>query len=178
MMTIRHRASTTRHIVTDQSGQAMLEFAVIASLLIVLVFAIIDFGRAFNQMQVMVGLTRQGSNLASRGTSLTDSAKAVVNGDAPLDLNSNGEVIVTSVTNNASGNIITGQVTQGAMSQASKVGQGVGTAASLPATAIAMLQPGQTIYITEVFYNFQPITPISTLLNIVMPPTFYQAAYF
>jgi len=178
MLTAGHRPSTTRNIVADQSGQAMLEFAIIASLVIIMVFAIIDFGRAFNQMQVMVGLTRQGSNLASRGTSLTDSAKAVVAGDAPLDLNTNGEVILTSVTNNASGNIITGQVTQGAMSQASKIGQGVGATASLPSNAIAMMQPGQTIYITEVFYTYQPITPISTLLNIVMPSTFYQAAYF
>ena len=156
----------------------MLEFALIASLVIIMVFAIIDFGRAFNQMQVMVGLTREGSNLASRGTSLTNAANAVVAGDAPLNLNTSGEVIVTSVTNNSSGNIISGQVVEGGLTQTSKIGSGVGTTASIPATAAAMLQPGQTIYITEVFYNFQPITPISSLLNIVMPSVFYQAAYF
>jgi Flp pilus assembly protein TadG len=178
MSTSRHRGSLSGKIVADQSGQAMLEFAIIASLLIILVFAIIDFGRAFNELQVMVELTRQGSNLASRGTSLLDSANAVVAGDAPLNLNSNGEVIVTSVTNNAQGNVITGQVSQGATSNASKIGNGVGTPATVPASAVAMLQPGQTIYITEVFYNYQAITPIATLLNIVMPSTLYQAAYF
>jgi Flp pilus assembly protein TadG len=161
-----------------QSGQAMLEFAIIASLVIVIVFAIVDFGRALNQMQVMVDLTRQGSNLASRGTSLTDSANAVVAGDAPLNLNTSGEVIITSVTNNASGNVITGQVAAGATSQASRIGTGVGTTASVPTAAAQMLQPGQTIYITEVFYNYQPITPIASLLHIVMPNTFYQVAYF
>jgi Flp pilus assembly protein TadG len=162
----------------DQSGQAMLEFAIIASLVIVLVFAIIDFGRALNQMQVMVDLTRQGSNLASRGTSLTNSVNAVVAGDAPLNLNTSGEVIITSVTNNASGNIITGQVAAGATSQVSQIGTGVGTTANLPTAATQMLQAGQTIYITEVYYNFQPITPISSMINIVMPSTFYQVAYF
>lgn len=178
MFTPRHHDSVSRKIVADQSGQAMLEFAIIASLVIMLVFAIIDFGRAFNEMQVLVGLSRQGSNLASRGTTLSDSAKAVVAGDAPLDLNSNGEVIMTAVTKNAQGNVITGQVSQGGVTSVSRVGSGVGTMATIPPSAAAMLQVGQTIYITEVFYTFKPITPISALLNIVMPSTFYQAAYF
>lgn len=178
MSSSKRYRSVSSKIVEDQSGQAMLEFAIIASLVIILVFAIIDFGRAFNQMQEIVDLTRQGSNLASRGTSLTDSATAVVAGDAPLNLNTSGEVILTSVTNNASGNLITGQVAQGALNVASRVGTGVGATASLPAVAVAMLQPGQTIYITEVFYSYQPITPISALLNIVMPSTLYQVAYF
>jgi Flp pilus assembly protein TadG len=173
----RYRSFSSK-IAGDQSGQAMLEFAIIASLVIVLVFAVIDFGRAFNQLQELVGLTRQGSNLASRGTSLTDSATAVVAGDAPLNLNTSGEVIMTSVSNNASGNIITGQVSKGGLTMTSRVGTGVGATATLPAAAVAMLQPGQTIYITEVFYTYQSITPISALLNIVMPSTLYQVAYF
>ena len=178
MSTSPHRDSISRKIVADHSGQAMLEFAIIASLIIMLVFAIVDFGRALNQMQVMVGLTRQGSNLASRGTPLLDSANAVVAGDAPLDLNNNGEVIVTAVTNNSQGNVITGQVSQGAITRASKIGQGVGTLATIPSSAAAMLQPGQTIYVTEVFYTYQGITPVAKLVNIVLTSTLYQAAYF
>ena len=177
MSSAKHHRSLSRKL-SDQSGQAMLEFAIILSLVVVMVFAIIDFGRAFNQMQELVGLTRQGSNLASRGTSLTDSANAVISGDAPLDLNSSGEVILTSVTNNAGGNIITGQVSKGALSVASRIGQTVGGTAARPPAAAAMLQPGQTIYITEVFYTYESITPLSAFLNIVMPSTFYQVAYF
>jgi hypothetical protein len=67
--------------------QAAVEFAVVVTLMLVLLLAIIDFGRALNYMQVMVGLTRQGSNLASRGTSLAGSAAAVVAGSAPLSWN-------------------------------------------------------------------------------------------
>ena len=156
----------------------MLEFAIIASLILTLVFAIVDFGRAFNELQVMIGLTRQGSNLASRGTPLVDSAQAVITAQAPLDLTTQGEVIVTAVTKNAQGNVISGQVTQGGVSRASKIGQGVGTVATLPSAAAAMLQQGQTIYVTEVFYTYQAITPIAKLVKIVMPSTLYQVAYF
>jgi Flp pilus assembly protein TadG len=178
MSSVKHHRSLSRKLSSDQPGQAMVEFAIIVSLVIIMVCAIIDFGRALNEMQELVGLTRQGSNLASRGTSLPDSATAVVSGDAPLNLNTSGEVIVTSVTNNASGNVITGQVTMGALTLASHVGGAVGGTATLPPAAAAMLQPGQSIYITEVFYSYQAITPLASLINIVMPSTLYQVAYF
>jgi hypothetical protein len=129
-------------------------------------------------MQVMVGLTREGSNLASRGTTLSDSAKAVITGDAPLDLNANGEVIVTSIANVGGSNIITGQASQGGISRSSKLGAGVGNHATVPPAAAAMLQPGATIYVTEVFYSYRPITPIGNFVKIVMPSTLYEAAYF
>jgi hypothetical protein len=41
-----------------------------------------------------------------------------------------------------------------------------------------MLQPGQTIYVTEIFYSYKPITPIQNLLKFVMPSDLYQSAYF
>jgi Flp pilus assembly protein TadG len=178
MTTLAPHHSVSMKLPAAQPGQAALEFAIIAGLIITLVFAIVDFGRAFNQMQVMIELTRQGSNLASRGTPLPDSAQAVVTGDAPLDLNSNGEVIITAVTNNSQGNVITAQVSQGAITNASKVGQGIGSLATIPSSAIVMLQPGKTIYITEVFYTYRAITPVAKLVNIVLPSTLYQAAYF
>ena len=67
--------------------------------MLVLFCMVVDFSRAIHDEQVMTGLSRQGSNLASRGTTLSASAAAVIAGDSPLNLSSNGEVIITSVTN-------------------------------------------------------------------------------
>ena len=156
----------------------MLEFIIVASLMLAVVMLMIDFGRALNYQQVMIGLSRQGSNLASRGDTLTEAADAVLNGSQPLDLGRSGAVIVTSVTNLNNVNRISGQVSRGGLSSASKVGTGVGSAASVPAGAASMIQPGQTIYITEVFYSYQPITPIGRMLKLVMPSRLYEAAYF
>ncbi len=67
-------------------GQATAEFAVVAPLLLVLICGAIEFGRALNDVQLMADLTRQGSNLASRGTPLNESNAAVISGESGLDL--------------------------------------------------------------------------------------------
>jgi Flp pilus assembly protein TadG len=161
-----------------EAGQTMLEFASIATVGLLLLFGVIDIGRGLYFMQVMSSLTRQGSNLASRGSTVSDSVAAVIAGQAPLNLKSNGEVIVTSILNSNGVNTITGQASQGGIAVASKVGTGVGSVATVPPAASTMLQPNHTIYVTEVYYSYQPITPIGNLLGTVMPSTLYEAAYF
>jgi Flp pilus assembly protein TadG len=94
-----HPRSVGRKIAASESGQAAVEFALVASLMLVLFCILVDFSRAIHDVQVLAGLSREGSNLASRGTDLLDPANAVVAGDSPLNLSSNGEVIITSVTN-------------------------------------------------------------------------------
>ncbi len=183
MAPIQHHRALGRSNTASESGQAALEFAVVVPIMLLLFFALVDFGRAIYDMEVMSGLSRQGSNLASRGTDLTSAVQAVLSGDSPLNLNQNGKVIITSVTNQVntsgcSGLCITGQESLGGISQNSRIGTGVGNSATVPAAAATMLQPNQTIFITEVFYSFHPVTPIANVLHIVMPSTLYQAAYF
>lgn len=159
-----------------QSGQALIEFALVATMLIGSFFALIDFGRAIYDQMVITNLTREGASLASRGTDATDAATAVVTGSSPLNLATSGLVIITAVTNNAGSYVISQQVSQGGLSANSRVGSRVNGPATLPAAAQPQLN--QTVFVTEVFYSFTPITPVGNLLNLVMPSTLYDVAYF
>jgi hypothetical protein len=109
---------------------------------------------------------------------------------ADISLGTQGCVIATSVTNNASGTaqVVTGQASQCAILASSKVGclSGQGgcksSAAILPPAAVAALakEPtGSSIYVTEIFYTYHTVTPIVGLLGkSVLPSQLYSVAYY
>jgi TadE-like protein len=48
-----------------ENGQALVEFALVTPLLLMLIIGIIEFGRAWNMSQVITDATRQGARTAS-----------------------------------------------------------------------------------------------------------------
>lgn len=70
----------------SESGAAAVEFAIICSLLLILVFGVIEFGRIFNEMEVMNSAAREGARAAAvRGTS-TDVENAVADAAIPYSV--------------------------------------------------------------------------------------------
>jgi len=171
----------------EESGQALVELSFAFLVLCVFVFGIIDFGRAIYDVQVMNNLVGEGSSMASRGVSLATTAQTVAN-DAGSDINlsTKGCVIVTSVNINSGSPQVTGQASQG-IACTSKVGclSGQGScgnsSATLPAAAVTALtaEPtGSSLYVTEIFYSYNTITPISALSGNSMPSQLYSVAYY
>ncbi len=60
-MVKRSRNRTKRR----DEGQALVEFALIAPIMLMLVMAIIDFGRAWNTYQIIVDSAREGGRVAA-----------------------------------------------------------------------------------------------------------------
>ena len=175
------RKEAPRKNLSGQSGQAMLEYAVSAIVMATLVFGVVDFSRAIYQQQVITTLAGEGANLASRGTGgslstvLSNTASAVIS-DSDLNLSSHGKVIVSAAqTTGPNVATVIGQASQGSLSASSRVGVYQGTA-TLPAGAVP--QTNQTVYVAEVYYTFQPITPIGKLIQTVLPVRLYDAAYY
>jgi Flp pilus assembly protein TadG len=160
-------------------------------LLLALTFGVIDFSRAIWQLQVVTGLTREGSNLASRNTTLQNSATAVMNDGAVLNLSNNGKIIITSIENTGSPGapvfVMTGQYSTGNLSATSKLGtyntnpgDGGSNIVTLPngSSPNPIPQPNGTVYVTEIYSSYSPITPLGALVNITAPQILYDVAYF
>ena len=161
----------------DESGQALLEFALCASVLFIILFGVIDVSRALFVDQVIVNLTGEGCALASRGTSLSETATAVMGASAPLDFAGHGRVIISSIYNNNNVLQLTGQSAMGGLAATSRIGSSIGGTVTLPANATP--QVGQTAFVTEVFYTYHSITPVGSFLNTtVVPSQLYDVGYY
>jgi Flp pilus assembly protein TadG len=177
-----------RKLIQDESGQALIELSFVAVSICVLIFGIIDYGRAIYDVQVMKNLVGEGSSMASRATSPQVAAQAVA-ADAGSDLNisANGCVIVTVITNQSGTLAITAQATDCGITASSKIGclQGVNgcqsSSATLPSDASLALSAevsGSSLYATEIYYNFSTITPAPALFKAPLPSQFYAVAYY
>jgi hypothetical protein len=174
----------------DESGQAIMEFAAVVVMLIVLIFGAIDFCRAIYMRQLLVNLSRETANLEARGSGSTtqdimsNAMAAAITEALPLTLgSSNGMVIVTAVTLSNTNNtpIISYQYSAGSLAgAASVIGGPAGNAPKqMPNTgSISILPAFRTVYVAEIYYKFVPITPVGNFIKAVLPTQFYDAAYF
>jgi Flp pilus assembly protein TadG len=171
----------------ERSGQALIEFMFVGFILLFMLFGMIDFCRAISTRQVLINLSREAANLAARGTgdttdaSMSNAINAVIEGDAPLSIDTNGLVIITAVLNSNGNYLVTNQIMEGALSNTapSRVAPGgVGSTVTTPFTTFQVPQTNQTMFVSEVFYKYQAATPIGQLLNFNMTNTLYDAAYF
>lgn len=83
----------------------MVELALILPILLILVFGVIDFGRAIHYNNVIVNMSREGANLAARASGLPKQniIVALVETAEPLAMKTEGMVYITEVTGRADG---------------------------------------------------------------------------
>lgn len=165
----------------DEQGAALVELALCLFILLVLVFGIIDFSQVIFDHQQMCGLARQGSNLALRsGLPLPLVVNALEVQGAPMNIGTQGRIIVTVVSNDSHGNpvILAQQESPTGITVTSSIGTGQNNPATVPAAAIPLLNSNQVIYVTEVFYSYSPLTPVGHFLRTSLASTLYESAYF
>ena len=163
----------------DERGAALIELALCVPLMLVLVFGLIEFSQIIFCKQVMSDLSRQGSDLASRGTSLTDTVSALSTQDGSLNVGTTGRIIVTAVADvNGKPQIVDQAESSTGISATSAVGSGIGSPASISSNANTPLSAGQTLYVTEVFYSYSPMTPIGAYLKTSIGSKLYEVAFF
>ncbi|MFK7964957.1 MAG: TadE/TadG family type IV pilus assembly protein [Burkholderiaceae bacterium] len=152
-------------------GGAMIEFALVLPILLTVLFGIVDLSRAIQFDNVLVHITREGANLASRTTVPPNNIIAVLSRTAqPLDINQDGMIYITRVEGLANGRARVEEqyrATQGQNSLQSQLyncpaWQGDGSC-QLPGVKptiqlAAPLAEGEQVSIVEARYDYQLFT--------------------
>ena len=162
-------------------GIAAVEFAIVLPLLALLLFMVVDLSRAIQAKIILLNISREGANLASRATSdLSGSSQTIMNALAastpPLDMNKRGMIYITKImgytAKSGLRNIVLEQYRWDAGAKvsgylpASQVWQcgswsngtctNIAKADSAPSVSLmsGQLSDGELIYAVETFYNF------------------------
>ena len=64
--------TSKRHLIRNQKGQALVEFAIVLPILLLLVFGIIQFGILFNNYLTLTDAVRAGARQAAVSRTLSD----------------------------------------------------------------------------------------------------------
>ena len=186
------------------SGQSIVEFAIMLPLVLLIVLGVVEVAYALLDQQVVTKLTREGSNLISRDTSLQDAATAMASlSTRPVNL-ANGSRLIFSVlrrgattgTSNYNQIILYQRYEYGNFTGSSQLStRGGGSFRGAPdyeavnADSNTGLQvttvlpvalsadPGSMIYVTEIYTRHTRITPLDRF-GVSVPETLYSIAYF
>ena len=187
-------------------GQSLLEFAIVAPLLLLLALGVIEIGYALLDQHVVTKLTREGSNLISRDSTIQQAVTALTSmSTAPVNFATRSKVIFSVIRNGATvgtanfgRDIVYQRHEHGNLADASSRirTQGTGSYRGAPdyeavnpdtTTALRViaaslpdgltLGPGDMVYVTEVYTQHTLLTPVSSF-GLVVPERLYSIAYF
>jgi Flp pilus assembly protein TadG len=163
----------------SQKGTALAELAVLLPVVITTLLAVIDFGRLVYCYQVATDLTREAANLVSRGTPTTDAWNAAASADGPIQLDEDGEMIISVIRRKSTADStpwIFEQTSNGPLlSVKSQVGI-LNQKAKIP--HITSIGAGVTVTAVEIYHGFEPIFASGDLALTMYPEFVYGAAFF
>jgi Flp pilus assembly protein TadG len=184
-----------------ERGQVLLEFTLVVPLILVLMLGVVEVGYALFDQHVVSKLSREGSNLISRDTSLGDAATAMRTlSSRPVNFNDGSSKVIFSVikkvatvgATNYNKSVLYQRYEYGSYSGSSTLDNSGGAFGPSPEfTAVnsdndARLQVtnvpstialGGMLYITEIYTRHPLITPFDRF-GVQMPQTLYSIAYF
>jgi hypothetical protein len=171
-------------------------------LALVIVLGVIEVSYALLDQHVVTKLTREGSNLISRNTTLQDAATALRSmSSRPVDFNASARMILSVIKNvdtagaaNFNKPVLYQRYEFGALAASSALHTaGAGNFGGAPEYQAAnsdndvslqltnlppnMVNQGGMLYVTEIYSRHPLITPLDRL-GIQVPNTLYSIAYF
>jgi len=162
----------------DRRGVSALEFALVAPFLVLLAVGTIEFGRLILLTQKLQNSSFMFADLAARGKSLSegqldDIFLAIGSLMKPFDLADGGAAVITSVTAGKAGTagVNWQRAGAGTLPVTSLIGH-AGGSATLPVDL--KLAEGETLIVTAVFYDFEPIFGMTAAASVLSRVTYYK----
>ena len=186
------------------SGQSLVEFALLLPLILVLSLGVTEVGYALLDQHVVTKLTREGSNLISRDTSISDAVTALGGmSTRPVNFTSGSKVIFSVLKNvntigaaNYNHVVLYQRYTYGTAGFAtpSAINASGGSFGGPPDyqaansdndTSLRLVSPppnvavplGGLMYVTEIYSAHTLLTPLDRF-GIELPTHLYSVAYF
>jgi hypothetical protein len=189
---------------SNSRGQSAIEFALVMPVVVVLVLGVIELGYALQDQHLITKLTREGSNLISRDTTVQDAATALrAMSSLPVNFDNGSSRIIFSVikrgattgSNNYDQMVLYQRYEYGTYPGVSQVRtRGAGSfggppdyaaagsdsnsnlqITNLPADLVSV--KGGMIYVTEIYTKHTLLTPLDRF-GVSVPQTLYSIAYF
>ncbi len=136
-----------------ERGNALIEFALLATLMAVLLYGMIDICFLLGAKVTITHLSREAANALSRGSTMDETLAAIRNADDNLALDGpDGRVFVTLMSTNVDGDaFITGQQRMGALDVTSRVGTYGGPATPGQIPNGQLVAPNTPVSVVEIY---------------------------
>ncbi len=169
------RTLAAKLCVRNRKGQALAEATLVMPFLLVVLLGVIESGNGLSIKHKMITISREGANIASRGSSLQETLNTVMALGGEINLLETGGAVITRIIVDEGEPLVDGQVAFGSYSGSSRFGV-VGDVAT-PLTDINTVE-GQAFYVVEIFYEYEGLTPIGRLLPDGWVDQMYERAVF
>jgi Flp pilus assembly protein TadG len=159
----------------DDRGQGLVELVLTLPFLLLLALGLIEVSRAIEASHIMSGLTREGANVASRGSTLNEAITITRANQEAAGLGSGGGAIASRILVTGGVPRVEAQVASAGYAGLSRVAQSDSIAT--PYVGAGLLDEGR-YYVIELFVPYTPITGFDRLLPGMIPGTLYDRTLF
>lgn len=164
-----------RSLTRCERGQDLIEFTMTIPILLIVVFGLLEVGMLLDVGHSMSGLSREGANIAARGTALDSVVQITVSNGGTIGLGARGGAIATRLRIQAGFPVVESQVASTGFVGLSRLGL---PGDSVGALATTGLLEGRSYYAVELFLAYEPFTPLSRMVSSVVPDTLYDRSIF
>lgn len=156
-------------------GQSVAEFAMVLPVVMLVFLGMVELGNAYDRVHGLAAISREGANIAARGTPLAETLDAAVLNGQALGLGTSGGVIASRLVIVDGVAIVDEQLATDGFEETSRLAE-VDDPADL--VTDAGYRDGTTLYAVEVFLAYQPVTPVGHFLDDLLPNFLYERAVF